>query len=234
VTTRTDQVHTPDGAYDLPLWHPTTGHGPGIVLIQEIFGLDDYLTTVAEDLAALGYVVAVPDLFWRQTPHWSSAHDQAGLTASLDLAGRFDPARGETDVIAALTHLRALPEVTGRAGVLGFCLGGSLAYAAAAHSDPDAAVSFYGSAVPDATADLAHVTCPIQFHFGGQDPYITRDAVRKVETAVADHPGAEIHVQEHAGHAFHNHAAPMFHHPDAAAAAWTLTTAFLARALPVT
>jgi carboxymethylenebutenolidase len=234
MTTRTDRVHTTDGAFDLPLWHPTTGHGPGLLLIQEIFGLDDYLTTVAENLAALGYVVAVPDLFWRATPNWSSGHDQAGLTASMALMTRFDPARGEADVITALTHLRTLPEVTGPTGVLGFCLGGSLAFAAAAHSDPAVAVSFYGSTVPETVADLAQVTCPVQFHFGGQDPYITRDAVRKVEAAVADHPGAEIHVQEHAGHAFHNHAAPMFHHPEAAAAAWTLTTEFLARELPVT
>ena len=233
MTTRTERVRTADGDYDLPLWLPEAGHGPGLVLIQEIFGLDDYLTSVAEDLAALGYVVAVPDLFWRLTPNWSSSHDQEGLTASSELMDSFDLAEGESDVIAALAHLRTLPEVTGPTGVFGFCLGGSLAFAAAAHGDPDTAVSFYGSTVPANAAELAKVTCPVQFHFGGQDPYITRDAVRTVEAAVADHPGAEIHVQEHAGHAFHNHAAPMFHNPEAAAAAWTLTTDFLARTLPV-
>src|SRR5689334_1015929 len=140
--TRTEQVTTTDGTFDVPLWLPTTGNGPGLVLIQEIFGLDDYLTTVAEDLAALGYVVAVPDLFWRQTPNWSSDHDQAGLTASMNLMAGFDPGQGETDVITTLTHLRGLPEVTGPTGVLGFCLGGSLAFAAATHSDPAVAISF--------------------------------------------------------------------------------------------
>ena len=76
------------------------------------------------------------------------------------------------------------------------------------------------------------VTCPIQFHFGGQDPYIPRSDVALVESAVAAHPGAEIHVQEEAGHAFHNNVAPMFHHPEAAARAWTLTLDFLRRSLP--
>jgi carboxymethylenebutenolidase len=129
--------------------------------------------------------------------------------------------------VATLAHLRALPEVTGKAGALGFCLGGSLAYGLAAVADPDAVVSFYGSAVPDQLDLLDRITCPLQFHFGGQDPYIPRDAVARVEAAVAGRPNVEIHVQEQAGHAFHNHAAPMFHHPEAAATAWRLATAFL-------
>jgi carboxymethylenebutenolidase len=233
MSARVDQVTVDDGTFDLPVWLPAGGSGPGLVLIQEIFGLDDYLRSVAADLAALGYVVVVPELFWRVARRWSSGHDQAGLAASMDVAGRFDPDLGVSDVLASLAHLRAMPEVEGGAGVFGFCLGGSLAFAAAAQADPDAAVSFYGSAVPDAVDELERITCPIQFHFGGQDPYIPRDAVQKVVDAVAAHPGAEIHVQEQAGHAFHNHVAPMFHHPEAAAAAWDLTRDFLARNLPV-
>ncbi|WP_103352029.1 dienelactone hydrolase family protein [Amycolatopsis sp. CA-128772] len=217
---------------DLPLWHPPSGRGPGLVLIQEIFGLDDYLRSVAAGLAAAGYVVAIPELFRRTAPGWSSTHDEAGVAASMEVAASFDPALGLADVLGAVAHLRALPEVSGGVGVLGFCLGGSLAFAAAAEGDPDVAVSFYGSKVAGQIADLARVTCPIQFHFGGQDPYIPRSDVAEVEAAVAAHPGAEIHVQEEAGHAFHNHVAPMFHHPEAAARAWELTTAFLRRTLP--
>jgi carboxymethylenebutenolidase len=219
---------------DLPLpeWLPPAGRGPGLVLVQEIFGLDDYLRSVAADLAALGYVVVVPELFRRTSPGWSSTHDEAGVAASMEVAAAFDPALGLSDVLAAVAHLRASPAVTGGVGVLGFCLGGSLAFAAAADGDPDVAVSFYGSTVAGQIAALSRVTCPIQFHFGGQDPYIPRADVAVVESAVAAHPGAEIHVQEEAGHAFHNYAAPMFHHPEAAARAWDLTTAFLRRTLP--
>ncbi|MDT7801291.1 MAG: carboxymethylenebutenolidase [Actinomycetota bacterium] len=216
----------------LPLWLPPAGRGPGLVLIQEIFGLDDYLRSVAADLAELGYVVVAPELFWRTAPGWSSTHDEAGVAASMAVASAFDPELGVSDVLEALAHLRSRPEVTGGAGVFGFCLGGSLAYAAAAAGTPDVAVSFYGSAVPSQLAGLPEITCPIQFHFGGQDPYIPRADVALVEAAVASHPGAEIHVQEEAGHAFHNNVAPMFHHPEAAARAWDLTTAFLRRTLP--
>lgn len=223
------KIDVADGTFDAPVWEPAAGTGPGLVLVQEIFGLDDYLTSVAADLAALGYVVAVPELFWRVAPGWSSAHDEAGVAASMEVAGRFDVALGVSDVIATLHRLRAR---TGRAGVLGFCLGGSIAYEAAAAADPDVAVSFYGSGVPDRLDQADRITCPIQFHFGGRDPYIPRPAVQRVVDAVTGLPNAEIHVQEQAGHAFHNNVAPQFHHPEAAAAAWELTTRFLARTLP--
>lgn len=225
VTTRVDAV----GDFDLPVWLPAGGQGPAIVLVQEIFGLDDYLRSVAADLAAAGFVVGVPDLFWRTDPGWSSGHDETGLTASMAVAAEFDPALGVSDVAASLAHLRSLPEVTGKAGALGFCLGGSLAYTLAATSSPspDAVVSFYGSTVPAQLDLLDRITCPLQFHFGGQDPYIPRSDIATVEAAVAARPNVEIHIQEQAGHAFHNHAAPLFHNPTAAAAAWNLATAFL-------
>lgn len=222
-----------DGSFEMPVWLPDSQSGPGLVLVQEIFGLDDYLRSVASELAALGYVVAVPELFWRISPGWSSDHDEQGVAASLDVVSRFDPERGESDVLAALGHLRTLQEVVGGTGVFGFCLGGSLAFAAAAHGDPDVAVSFYGSTVPDHVSLLDEVTCPIQFHFGGQDPFIPRESVQRVVDAAAGHAEAEIHVQEQAGHAFHNHAAPMFHNPEAAAEAWRRTVDFLGRTLPV-
>jgi carboxymethylenebutenolidase len=233
VTTRTETVTVPGGSFDVPVWLPESGRGPGLVLIQEIFGLDDYLKSVAADLAALGYVVVVPELFWRIAPGWSSSHDEAGLSASVGVAGKFDAELGLSDVLATLAHLRSLPEADGRAGVFGFCLGGSLAYAAAAQGDPDAAVSFYGSNVPGNLPLLDRITCPIQFHFGALDPYIPLAGVRLLEEAVAAHEGAEIHLQPDAGHAFHNHVAPMFHQPEAAAAAWALTTKFLGRVLSV-
>jgi carboxymethylenebutenolidase len=213
----------------LPVWLPESGSGPGIVLIQEIFGLDGYLRGVAEQLAALGYVVAVPELFHRFQPGWVGAHDEAGIQKSMEVVQQLDFPLAVQDVVASVQYLRGLPEVTGGVGVLGFCLGGTLAYAAAVASDPDVAVSFYGSGVPDQIGALDQVSCPILFHFGTEDEYITE--YQKVVDAVAGHEGAEIHL-EPAGHAFLNHLGPWY---DAAAAdrAWDLTAAFLARTLPV-
>ncbi len=230
---RVESVATPDGAFDLTVWLPSAGRGPGLLLIEEIFGVSDYIQAVAGDLAGLGYVVGAPDLFWRLKPGWVAGHDEEGLSESLALASRFDAGTGVADTVAAFAHLAALPEVDGGSGVIGFCFGGTFAYLAAAQASPDAAVSFYGSGVPDQTAALAGITCPLQLHFGGSDPYIPRDKVRQVEEAAAGHPNVEIHVEEAAGHAFHNRKAPMFYEPEPASRAWQRTEEFLRRHLPV-
>jgi carboxymethylenebutenolidase len=230
---RVESVQTTDGPFDLTVWLPDAATGPGLLLIQEIYGVSDYIRAVAEDLAGLGYVVAAPDLFWRLKPRHQAVHDEAGIAESLDLGSRFDTHRGVDDAVAALERLAALPEVRGGLGVIGFCLGGTIGYFLAVRAQVDALVSFYGSEVPGHTDVLAHISAPIQFHFGGSDPYIPRDQVALVEAAVRDTQNAEIHVEEDAGHAFHNRKAPMFHRPEPAARAWQRTEEFLARHLPV-
>ncbi len=233
--TRVDSVTVPGGSFGLSLWIPPAGHGPGLLLIQEIYGVSDYIEAVAEDLAALGYVVGAPDLFWRLKPGHRAAHDEAGLAESLELGGRFDAEQGVADAAAALACLGEQAEVTGGLGLVGFCLGGSIVFLLAAQAGPgtlEAVLSFYGSAVPDSLAALDQITAPVQFHFGGSDPYIPRDQVARVEAAVAGYPAMEIHVEEEAGHAFHNRKAPMFHQPEPAARAWQRAVGFLRRHLP--
>lgn len=232
-SSRVQQVQTPDGAFDLTVWVPDAGTGPGLLLLQEIFGVSDYIRAVAGDLAALGYVVAAPDLFWRLKPNHEAAHDDAGVAESLELGARFDEEQGVADSAAALAHLRSLPEVQGGAGVIGFCLGGSLAFLLAARTELDAAISFYGASVPGNLDALDGIAGPLQFHFGGSDPYIPRDQVAAVEQAAAGRDNVEMHVEEEAGHAFHNREAPMFHVPEPAGRAWHRTEDFLRRHLPV-
>jgi carboxymethylenebutenolidase len=146
---------------------------------------------------------------------------------------RFDADAAVGDVGAALDHLRSLPEVRGGVGVLGFCLGGTIAYLAAAAASPDAVVSYYGSGVPAALDQADDIRCPMLVHFGGEDPYIPRDQIEAAREALADRPGVTFVVHEGAGHAFDNHEAEMFHDPEAARRAWQQTADFLKTALPV-
>jgi carboxymethylenebutenolidase len=231
--TRTDQVTVADGSFDLHLWVPDAGAGPGILLFQEIFGVGSYLRAVAERLVALGYVVGAPDVFWRIQPNWEADHDEQGLQDSLEMVSKFDFALGVDDCTAALGALAAEPEVEGGVGVVGFCLGGLLAYHVAARAEPAVTVSYYGSNIAAGLGLAEKVSCPIQFHFGENDGYIPIEQVRQIELAFSARPECEVHVQPGAGHAFDNHEAAMFHHPEAAAAAWALTTGFLGKHLPV-
>ena len=239
MSSRVESVQTPDGSFDLTVWLPEAGIGPGLLLIQEIFGVSDYIRAVADDLAGLGYVVAAPDLFWRVKPGHDASHDEDGLKESFGVASQFDAEKGVADATVALQHLSELPEVDGGTGIIGFCLGGSIAYLVAARSELDAAaaelavvVSFYGSMVPDNLDVIGQVRSPLQFHFGGSDPYIPREQVATVEAASAGRSNVELHVEEDAGHAFHNRKAPLFYAAEPAARAWRRTEEFLQRNLP--
>ncbi|MEV0586854.1 dienelactone hydrolase family protein [Nonomuraea sp. NPDC050310] len=227
--TRTDQVTTRDGAFDVHLWFPERGTGPGVLIPHEIFGVSSYLRDVAAELAGRGYVVAVPDLFWRLQPGWAPEPGPDNLAASLALSARFDFAKGVTDCALALAHLR--PLTTGKAGTLGFCLGGSLAFTLAATVAVDSVLAFYGSLVPDQLDLLEQIRCPVFLAFGGSDPYIPRERVRMAEKAAEGRPGVTVYVDEEAGHAFHNHQDPAFHQPEAAARVWPVALDFLRASL---
>ena len=212
---------------------PESGSGPGIVVIQEIYGVGDYIKESVDRLAGLGYVALAPDLYWRIEPGIALEHDEAGLAKAFETVQKLDQELAVRDSIDALKALRELPEVTDRrAGVLGFCLGGTLAFGVAIQADPDVAVCYYGSGIAGALERADAISCPVLFHFGGQDQFIPREQIDRVCTFAESRPDMECHIQEDAGHAFDNHEAPMFHQPGAAARAWEITREFLARTLP--
>jgi carboxymethylenebutenolidase len=116
--------------------------------------------------------------------------------------------------------------------VLGFCLGGTLAFQVAAQADPDTAVCYYGSGIPGALGAADSITCPTLLHWGAADQYTPREQIDAVAAMAAGREQFECHVHEGAGHAFDNSFSARFSNPDAAAAAWKLTSAFLERTLP--
>jgi carboxymethylenebutenolidase len=229
--TSTVTVGRDDGEMDMFVWVPESGSGPGIVLVQEIFGVGPYIRAVAERLAAAGYVVGAPDVFWRFAPGWEAGHDMDGLTTSMEQAGKLDPAAAVGDCLAALDTLGGLDAVTGTPGVLGFCLGGTLAWGVAGHGEPSVCVSYYGSGVPDMLDLIDQVSCPTLFHFGSDDPYLPSEGVEALAAAIEGRPGFTINVEQ-AGHAFDNHESEMFYVEAAANAAWSKTMAFLGEHLP--
>ena len=231
--TDTVMVKTHDGS-EMPafLAMPESGRGPGIVILQEIFGITDYLKRRARDLAELGYVALVPDLFWRVGSNVNIAEDtQEGLQEAFGYLQKMDEAQAVDDVVAALEYLRARPETGGQAGVLGFCMGGRIAYKVAAASEPDVVVSYYGSGIGSLLSDASRVRSPILFHFGASDAYLPASEAEEIRSAFSGKRDAQVEMHAGAGHAFDN-PWPMFHHADASREAWPQTAEFLRRHMP--
>ncbi len=215
------------------VWVPGAGHGPGILLLQEIWGVGSYIRAVAERLAGAGYAVGAPDVFWRFAPGWAANHDEAGTAASFEQAAKLDREQAVRDCVVACGHLGGLSDVDGTPGVLGFCLGGTLAFGVAVEDDPALCVSYYGSGVPDMIDRLDQVSCPTLFHFGRDDSYIPADGVEALAAAMDGRRADVVLNVEAAGHAFDNHESATYYEESAARAAWAKTMAFLAEHLPV-
>jgi carboxymethylenebutenolidase len=198
---------------------PPAGKGPGIVLLQEIFGVNSHIRGVAEQYAQDGYVVLAPDLFWRAEPRTELGYGEADRGKAMALYHGTDIDRAVADVAAAANALRALPEVTGKVAVVGYCLGGRLAYLAAARSAVDIAVSYYGGGIDQALDQADAVKVPIQFHFGERDAHIPAESVEKIRARFAGRADAQVHIYAGADHGFncwdrasyHPHAAGLAH-----------------------
>lgn len=229
-----ERVGVPTDAGELPayLWLPEGGTGPGLLLLQEIFGVSGYIQRRGADLAGAGYVVLAPELYWRLDAMRVDESAPSAIDDAVGLAGRLEWGSAVGDAVAALGHLRGRDEVRGGTGLVGFCLGGGLAFNVAARDSPDVLVSYYGSSIPD-LLDLAPlVTMPSLHHFGLADTYIDQATVERVRGAVtADGRPAEFEVYEGADHAFDNDDF-VLHHPEASALAWQRTLDFLGRTLP--
>lgn len=228
---RTVTIETSGGAVPAFLWLPASGHGPGLVLCQEIFGISDYIRARAADLAELGYVVLAPE-FYHRLPSLTvdETHDDF-LQQGMALAGEVDWGVAVSEGVAALEWLARQDYVGGHPGLIGFCFGGGLAFNIAAESDPATLVSYYGSALPGLLGVADQVDCPQLHHFGESDSFIAAEQVAAIRTAVEAGGKAEFHTYPGADHAFDN-PLPVFHHAAASEAAWPRTVEFLQRTLP--
>jgi carboxymethylenebutenolidase len=208
---------------------PPAGHGPGLVLWQEIFGVNDHIRGVAEQYALDGFVVLAPDAFWRQAPRVELGYAGADRDQAMAFMKGYPGDQALTDVAHSVRTLRARPELKGKVGSIGYCMGGRLAYLAAATAGVDAAVAYYGGGIHNQLERAAAITCPMQFHYAGSDDNIPPSAVESVRAAMAG-KGAEVHVYPGSTHGFNCWARANYHAPSAALAHGR-TLSFLADAL---
>jgi carboxymethylenebutenolidase len=230
-------VEVEDGAMPAQLFLPAAGSGPGVVLLQEVFGVTPYIQSRARDLADLGYAVLAPESYWRLgSPVLPEGME--GLPDGVAAAGQLDWDRAVGDAAGAVRFLRDRPEVTGPVALVGFCFGGGLAWCTSAAlcrdgEPPDALVAYYGSQVPDNVGLAPDITCPQLQHWGNADQFIPAEGIAAVEAAVTSGPGDVTFCRyDGAGHAFDN-PSPAFHDAAASREAWATTSAWLLERLPV-
>ena len=196
-------VNGPEGSYSAYLAQPAAGRGPGIVVIQEIFGVNAVMRELADVYAAAGFYALVPDLFWRLEPGVQlTDKTDAEWQQAFGLMKRFNPDTGVKDIQAAIRHARRLPGATGKAGAVGYCLGGFLAYLTAARTDCDASVGYYGMNIGNYLSEAAGIRKPVMLHVAGKDEYNPPEAQKQVSEGLAGNKLVTIHTYPGMAHAF--------------------------------
>ncbi len=190
------------GSFRAYVARPPHGSGPGIVLAQEIFGVNEYVRRTADRLAEEGYVVYAPDLFWRIEPGIDLGYSPEEWQRAFGLFGTFDVDRGIDDIAATVAAVRADPGQAGGVGCVGYCLGGTLAMLTAARTDVECAVSYYGVGLEAHVDEAASITCPIVFHFAEHDSFAPQEARDAVQAAFAGSTNASFHTYPGCDHAF--------------------------------
>jgi carboxymethylenebutenolidase len=198
-------IETPDGPFSATLMGKSNKGLPALVMIPEIFGINTSLLDMAGNFARQGFVVLAVDIFWRLQPNVNLGYVPDDFKLARDLHSRFDYASGVRDMQAGIDYIRKNPGCTGKVGVVGYCLGGTMAYLAAARTDADAAVGYYGTRIDSYLDDASKISRPLILHLGRLDHRTPPPIMSAIHSAVAANKNVEPFVYENAHHGFANH-----------------------------
>jgi carboxymethylenebutenolidase len=193
------------------LARPSEGKRPGIVVLHDMFGLNEPIRDIADAFARRGYAALVPNVFWRSDIPEALSYDEPQHPIAWERLKSLDLDVVCKDIATAVRWLRAQPFSTGKVAAIGFCGGGRLAFLAAARTDVDAAVALYGLGISGHLGELGNVKCPLQLHYGLNDQHIPRQEIDTVAKGIEAHrtanggPPIEVLLYPQAGHSFFNH-----------------------------
>lgn len=222
--TFTTQIKGPDGSFGAHIVQPRTPNGAALVVIQEIFGVNDVMRALARHYADLGYIAIVPDLFWRIEAGIELGDKTPGdMARAFDLFGKFNSSTGIADIQTTIDFARTLAS---KVGAVGYCLGGMMAFLTACETDIDASVSYYGVSIDTQIDKAADIAKPLLLHVASEDKFVSPQAQAIILSATEANQQMTCMVYQGQDHAF---ARPGGEHYDAAAAqlANSRTQAFL-------
>lgn len=196
-------IEGPDGSFGAYLAAPATTPAPGIVVAQEIFGVNAVMRGICDWLAGAGYVACCPDLFWRIEPGIQiTDRTKEEWERAFELFGLFDVDKGIGDMKTTLAALRRHEACNGKAGSVGYCLGGKIAYLMATRSDADCNVAYYGVGLDELLGEANNITKPTMLHMASKDQFVPPEAQAKIKEGLKGHPKITLHVYEGQDHAF--------------------------------
>lgn len=192
-----------DGTFGAYLAQPSTHKGPGVVVIQEIFGVNGVVRTICDQYAAQGYFALAPDLFWRIEPNIQlTDKSDAEWKKAFELYQKFNVDTGLKDIQTTITHLRGVPGAGPKIGAVGYCLGGLLAYLTATRTNVDAAVGYYGVGIETHLGERDKIKKPLMLHMAEKDQFVPPAAQTQVATALKGQTDVTVHSYPNVDHAF--------------------------------
>ncbi len=199
----TIQATDNSGGFTAYLVQPKARPAGVVVLIQEIFGVNQAMRDAAAWVADLGFIAVCPDLFWRIEPGIDiTDKSEAEWKRAFELMHAFDQTLGIEDLKATVAASRTLAGANGKVATMGYCLGGRLAFMMAEQSDADANISYYGVGLDQLLDDLPAVTKPLVVHIADQDAFFPAEGRTAVVAAIQAHKHAVSYVYPNADHAF--------------------------------
>ncbi len=208
----------------------TPGRAPLVLVLQEIFGVNNFVRQTAHELAAEGFEVLAPDLFWRAGRRIDLDYTPEARAQAGKLMQEFDTGQGLADINAAI---RLLGRKAAEVGAVGFCLGGKLATLLGAHGDIGCGVSFYGVQLEGHVDEIAKAKSRLLLQFGEADAQIPLKLVNEIASRSAKNAKVEIEIHGGAGHGFFNSLRAERYHAEAAAQAGARMRAMLHECLSV-
>ena len=191
------------GSFTAYLAEPKAKPAGVVVLIQEIFGVNQAMRDTAAWVADLGFIAICPDLFWRIEPGIDiTDKSEAEWKRAFELFQTFDQVKGIEDLKATVAAARRLPDSNGKVATMGFCLGGRLAFMMALQSDADVNISYYGVGLDGLLGELDKVSRPLLVHIADKDAFFPAEGRAAVLSATQGHTLVATYVYPNADHAF--------------------------------
>ncbi|KAA2213068.1 dienelactone hydrolase family protein [Teichococcus oryzae] len=199
----TIQASDGSGSFGAYLAMPKQVPAGAVVMIQEIFGVNHAMRSLCDWVADMGFIAICPDLFWRIEPGVDITDaTKAEWDRAFDLMNRFDQKKGIEDLKATLAAARVLPGCNGKAGTMGFCLGGRLAFMMATESDADCNISYYGVGIEGLLDGKDRIHKPLLLHVAEKDRFVPEAARDAMQAALGGMGGVALHVYPGVDHAF--------------------------------